>query len=186
MQVDRADAAGEASRPASRLRSRPIWATVLIFLVAMYGMQWGWSRLRGTAIEHWVIDQATVSTAVSLIRLLTPDIAVHAQGPRIQAPGGGINVYNGCEGTELLFLMLAALLAHPMGLRWRLIGLGLGISAVFALNQIRLLALFYSFRADRQLFDQVHGLFAPLVLAMLVLAFVMWLIQADKRSRLST
>lgn len=151
----------------------------LVFLLCMYGLQWTWGLARGTGIERMVIDQATVQTAVALIRHLSPDLQVTPQGARLLAPGGGLNVYNGCEGTELLFLLIAALVAYPFSWRWRLIGLSTGVAFVFVLNQARLLLLFYSFRADRLLFAQLHGLVAPLLLMMITLAFVAWLIRQD-------
>lgn len=147
------------------------------FVICLYAMQWAWGWARGSALEHMVIDKATVGTASWLIQQLTPDVHAMAMGSRIQAAGGSINVLNGCEGTELLFLMSSALLVYPMRWRPRLAGLGLGLVLVFVLNQIRLLLLFYSYRSDRILFDQLHGLLAPVTLMMLTLAYVTGLIR---------
>jgi len=58
--------------------------------------------------------------------------------------------------------------------RRRLIGLGLGILLVFGLNQIRLVALFYAFRADPSLFDLLHGILAPIALVIAVALYVMY------------
>lgn len=151
----------------------------LVFLACLTSLQWAWSQARGTAIEQVVIHRATVDTAVALIHALTPGIPAHAEGARIRAPGGGINVLNGCEGTELLFLLCAALLAYPMSWRWRWLGMTSGTVLVFTLNQIRLLLLFYSYRADRAVFDQLHGLLIPLALMMAILSFTGWLIRRD-------
>lgn len=160
-----------------------LWRMGLIFLLCMYGLQWAWGLARGSSIERIVIEQATVGTTAALIQCVDPELHVVPQGARLLAPGGGLNVYNGCEGTELLFLLVAALLAYPFSWRWRLTGLGAGLLFVFVLNQVRLLLLFYSFRTDRQLFAQLHGLVAPLLLMALTLAFVAWLIRQDARTR---
>lgn len=152
----------------------PMWRVASVFLLALMVLQWGWSSLRGSAAERAVIDVATVGTAVALVNRLTPEIEVRANGSRIQASGGGINVLNGCEGTEVLFLLWAALLAAPLSWRWRLQGAVLGGVWVFALNQARLLALFYSYRDDRALFNLLHGLVAPGVLVAATLLFVAW------------
>lgn len=162
---------------------RPVWRMALFFLLSMYGLQWAWGLTRGGEVERVVIDVATVRTAAALIARLTPELHVSAQGASLKAAGGGLNVYNGCEGTELLFLLTAALLAYPFAWRWRLIGLLAGVPLVFMLNQARLLLLFYSFRADRALFDHLHGLMAPLLLMMATLGFVAWLIRRDAIGR---
>jgi exosortase/archaeosortase family protein len=168
--------------PAHRSRRAP-WLMALMFVLSVAALQWGWRQASGTAVERAVIDQATVRLAVGIINTVTPQVQASALGSRISAPGGGINVLNGCEGTEVLALVVAALLAYPMQWRWRLIGALSGAALVFALNQARLLALFYSYRTDRAVFDALHGLIAPLLLILASLVFVMALIRLDERSR---
>jgi exosortase/archaeosortase family protein len=162
---------------------RTLWAMALVFVLSFASMQWLWSQARGTVVEQVVIHQATVGTAVRVIQAWTPQWQAQAVGPRIRAQGGGINVLNGCEGTEVLFLLLAALLAYPLAWRVRVAGVLLGTVWVFALNELRLLALFYSLRWDRSWFDVLHGLWAPLCLIVLALAFMGVLIQWDARGR---
>ncbi|MFX7938312.1 hypothetical protein ABTK47_19515, partial [Acinetobacter baumannii] len=86
-----------------------------------------------TVIEHFIIHSVTTVTAVHLIHFFTPSIQAQALGSRIAAPGGGINILNGCEGTEVLFLLIAALLAYPFLWRSRLLGLVGGTLLVFVL-----------------------------------------------------
>jgi exosortase/archaeosortase family protein len=57
-------------------------------------------------------------------------------GNQLRAPGGGINVMKGCEGTEIMFMLVAAFSAVVMPWRRRLAGLGIGILMVFCLNQV--------------------------------------------------
>ncbi len=140
------------------------WHAMLIFVLVFVILQGLWGQAKGSAMERLWIDTATVNTAVALITLLSPETRAVAQGSRIKAPGGGINILNGCEGTDVLFLLTSAFLAIPLPWRRRLTGLGLGIVLVFVLNEIRILALFYSFRSDRALFDLLHGLVSPIVL----------------------
>ena len=140
-------------------------------MLAFVVLQTLWGQARGSALERLWIDTATVKTAVALIDLLSPELQAVAQGSRIRAPGGGINILNGCEGTDVLFLLAAAFLAFPMPRRSRLAGFGLGIVLVYLLNEARILALFYAYRSDRALFDVLHGLVAPLVLIAAVAAY---------------
>jgi exosortase/archaeosortase family protein len=159
---------------------RALWLILAIFMLVVFALQWSWGQARGTTFERLVIDQATVTTAVHVINYLTPQVSAVAMGSLIQAPNGGINIINGCEGTEVLFLLMAAILAYPLSWQLRVAGLLGGTVIVFVLNQLRLLALFYSYCNDRPLFDQLHGLVAPLVLIMATLAFFMILIRLDQ------
>lgn len=91
----------------------------------------------------------------------------------VRALGGSINVLNGCEGVEVLFLLVAALLIAPITLSRRTYGLLAGTLFVWLLNQGRILALFYTNRSDKELFALLHGTIAPLVMIVLVtLAYV--------------
>lgn len=143
----------------------------LAFVLAFLVLQTLWSQARDTALERLWIDTATVKIAVALIGLVSPEIRATAQGSRIKAPGGGINVLNGCEGTDILFLLAAAFFAFPMPWRRRLAGLGFGVVLVFLLNEARILALFYAYRGDRVLFDLLHSLVAPIVLIAFAAAY---------------
>jgi len=149
---------------------------VAFFVTLFFMLQTGWSALQGSAFERLVIDQATVKTAVLVADTLSPGLGVRADGPRMAAPGGGINIINGCDGTDVLFLLTAAVLVAPVAWRWRLVGLLAGWPLVFVLNQVRVLALFYAFRHDRSTFDLLHGAVAPLVLILAVgVFFMLWL-----------
>jgi len=140
----------------------------------------------GSALERWIIEDVNVRTSVAIINWLTPRIGALAQGNHIAAPGATLSVRNGCEGTEILLPLWAALLACPFSQRIRVVGLLLGTVWVFVLNQARILALFYAFRADPVLFGQLHGYIAPLLLIFAVLAFFLGVLKWDRRRSLSS
>lgn len=148
---------------------------LVVFGACFALQQWGWEAARGTALERLWVDGLTVQAGAALIHVLTPNVGALAQGTRIVAPGGGLNVMFGCEGTDVLFLLVAAFIAFPMSARTRLTGLLATLPCVFVLNQLRIVALFYAFRHDRALFELLHGTAAPLVLVCLAgLFFHAW------------
>ena len=142
----------------------PLWLSLTIFLGVFAVLQWAWSEARDTWVERLVIHEATVKPAAAMIRVLSPEAKAEPVGARIKAAGGGLNILNGCEGTEVMFLLVAAFAAVRMGWRGRLTGLALGLALIFALNQARILALFYAFREQRSLFDLLHTAVLPAVL----------------------
>lgn len=147
-------------------------AFVLVFMV----LQAGWEAARGSWLERLWVHELTVRSATALINLLTPDVRAIASGSRIVAPGGGLNVLFGCEGTDVLFMLAAAFLVFPLPARTRALGMLAGLACVYVLNQVRIATLFYSFRADRELFDLIHTTAAPLVMISLTgLFFQLWL-----------
>ncbi|MFH1816304.1 MAG: exosortase/archaeosortase family protein [Pseudomonadota bacterium] len=168
-----------------QLRSRapyPLWLTLAIFLGVFAVLQWTWGEARDTWIERLVIHEATVKPAAAMIQILTPEADAKPVGASIKAAGGGLNILNGCEGTEVMFLLGAAFSAVRMGWRYRLTGLALGLALIFALNQARILALFYAFREQRSLFDLLHTTVLP---AVLVAAVALYFYAVLHRSRLA-
>jgi exosortase/archaeosortase family protein len=168
-----------------RAEGRSLGRVLLTFLLIYITLQCAWNEARGTAIERWIIDDITVVSTVTLINAVTPGVAAVARGPRIAATGGSLNVRSGCEGTETLFPLFAALLAVPLSWRVRLLGASLGVLLIFALNQARLLALFYSARNNPALFASLHGVVGPLLLMFGALTlFLSLLPRADRSPRL--
>ncbi len=162
------------------LMSRSAWGwRMLAFGLIFLSLQ----SLYGSAkwLERVVIDGATVRTAAALIGFYAPEIGVKPEGSRLVAPGGSLNVLNGCEGTDVAFLLAAALLVAPLPWRRRLTGLALGTALVFVLNQARLLALFHVYRSEPSWFSLLHSTVGPLLLVIGVgLFFAYWLTRVGR------
>lgn len=171
------------SRPDEPAPLRGFLGRAVLFLLVFMALQAGWEAARGSWIERLYVHDLTVRSAAALINLLTPEARALPQAARIVAPGGGLNVLFGCEGTDVMFLLAAALLVFPLPARARLAGLLCGLVWVFALNQLRILALFYSFRADRGLFDLLHTTAAPLLMIALTGLFFHWWLQHAEAPR---
>ena len=162
------------ARTTAKPRPSPVWGSALLFLSVFLLLQAGYSACRGTWVEYLVVGDLTVKTTATLIRTLTPEVDVHALGNQLAAPGGGIRVMKGCEGTEVMFMLVAAFAAVALPWRRRLLGLGLGILLAFGLNQLRLLALFYAFRSDPPLFSLLHGTVAPIVMVVVLALYALF------------
>lgn len=163
---------GSIGAPPAPSPPRSMGATALLFAGVFLLLQWGWSACRNTWVERLVIHDATVAPAATLIRILSPEIPARAVAARIQAPGGGLNILNGCEGIEIMFLLIAAFAAVRLGWRRRLLGLAAGLALAYVLNQARILALFHAARADPALFDLLHTAVLPAaVVALMALYF---------------
>jgi exosortase/archaeosortase family protein len=164
----------------------PLALQVVVFAALFIALQWAWSLAEGTAIERLIVAQATVTPASWWINLLTPELDVKVVNFSLRAPGGGINVLNGCEGLDVLFLLWSALVVTAMGWRRRLVGLVAGTGFVWALNQVRVVVLFYANREDKELFALLHGTVAPLLLIVATTAvFVLLLAWPQRAARLA-
>jgi exosortase/archaeosortase family protein len=150
---------------------RAALARIGLFLSVFAVLQLSWQALHGSRFERFVVDECTVRPAAYIASLLTPDIGVRAEGSSLRAPGGGLNILNGCEGIEALLLLLAAFAVAPVSSRSRALGMLCGVAVVFLVNQARVLTLFYAFRADRALFDRLHSTVTPIAVVLFVGAY---------------
>jgi exosortase/archaeosortase family protein len=149
---------------------------LVLFVAGFAALQFAWGEARETWIERLVVHQATVAPAAALIRTLTPDIPAQGAGPNIRAPGGGLNILNGCEGAEAIFLLAAALVAVRLPWRTRLTGLAIGTLLIFVLNEARIVVLFYAYRSDRSMFDLLHTVALPVgLIAAVAVFFYVWI-----------
>jgi exosortase/archaeosortase family protein len=170
------------ARTGGEPKPRPVWASALVFLLIFGLLQLGYGACRGSWFEHLVIGDLTVVPAAAAIDTLTPAVGVRALGNQLTAPGGGIVVKQGCEGTEVMFMLVAAFAAVVMPWRRRLIGLALGLLLVFCLNEARLVLLFYAYRSDRALFDLLHGTVAPIALVVAVVIYTLYWFPSARES----
>lgn len=155
-----------------------LFTQALVFILLFILMQAGWQMVRDDDIGHFIRGTVTVKPAVMLIHLLTPQIQASALGNQILAPGGGLVIKIGCEGIEALFILIAGLFSVTMAWRAKLSGIILGLVLIYTVNEIRILILFYAFRADKALFQLLHGTIAPLALiAIAGLFYHYWLLK---------
>lgn len=147
----------------------------IVFLIIFFIVQYVYSASRGGVIEHIVIDVATVRPSAAILNLISPAENVVASGHRIISPNGSLSILNGCEGTETMFLLIAAILAFRAPWLYKLKGAVLGILIIYVLNQVRIVALFFAAQQSRQWFDLLHGIIAPtLIIALGCLFFLFW------------
>ena len=159
-----------------------VWRAV-VFVALFFLLQVGWQELRGTSVERAVIHAGTVVPTAFLINILTPAAHAQAVGFQINAVGGGLLIFNGCEGIEALCLLLAAFAVAPLSWSAQWWGVLWGTVVVFAVNQVRLLALFYVFRHDVGLFKLLHEVVTPIAVILVVSGyFYAWLIKAGTRT----
>jgi len=135
----------------------------LLWFGALYGLYTQWPQL-----AHWAIEDATVRPAAAFLAWWDPGMQAQAQGSRLVVSTGALQVLRGCEGTDLALLSASAMLAAPLAWRWRLVGLAVMLAAVFVLNQARLLVLLQAHLNMPQYFDQLHTLWLPLLMVLLL------------------
>jgi exosortase family protein XrtM len=82
-----------------------------------------------------------------------------------------------------MLLLAAAMLAFRMSWRRKLLGILAGGLLVYFTNQARIVALYYSLRFDRSLFEALHGYVAPIIAIAAAGLFVLYWVSHAEPSR---
>lgn len=155
----------------------PLLRLLAIFSAVFVVLHVGYQASRGTLLEKAIIDIATVKPSVWLINKIDTHEHVQAKGSSLISPQVRLSVLSGCEGTESMFLVIAAVMAFRSSWLYKLVGLVLGISIIYLANQIRIVALYFAFRYDRDLFSALHGYIAPTLIIAIGCLFYLWWMQ---------
>lgn len=121
-----ADSTSAAGKPRQLPQLLQLGGFVLVSLM----LQTAWANASGTWLEALVVGDMTVWPTEVLIGLMTPDIEAQAVGCSIKAPGGGMNIINGCKGLDVLFLLFAAFVMYPVVWYRRVGALATGVVVV--------------------------------------------------------
>lgn len=99
-------------------------------------------------------------------------------GTTIAGPRFSVNIRNGCNGLETIFIFAAAVLAFPASWKVRAWGLALGFLAIQAINVVRIVSLFYIGIHWPKLFEQSHQVIWQAIV--ILFGVVLWIVWADR------
>jgi exosortase H (IPTLxxWG-CTERM-specific) len=129
-------------------------------------------------VQTYVIQPLTAAIAqTSALILQTFDSSVQAQGIvlRDTATGAAVSIQPGCNGVEALICVIAAIVATPADWKYRLIGIGLGLLAIQALNLVRIISLFYLLQWNPIWFEWAHlYLWQALIMLDGLIVYLFW------------
>jgi exosortase family protein XrtM len=143
-------------------------------LAAFLVLYFAWAALAQGPVHRYLLERLTVAPAATLVNAMQPAEAVASRGDALLSPRARLVVREGCEGFEVMLLLGAAFAAAPLGWRRRLLGLAAGLALVYALNQARIVSLWFALRHDRELFALLHGVVAPALLVGAACAYFAW------------
>lgn len=99
-------------------------------------------------------------------------------GTTITSPRFSVNIRNGCNGLETIFIFAAAVLAFPAPWKARLVGLAGGFVAIQLVNLVRIVSLFYIGIHFPKLFEESHTVLWQI--GVILSGVVFWIVWADR------
>jgi exosortase family protein XrtM len=147
-----------------------------LFVIGFALLTGGFETVRGTAFERFVVETLILKPTTNLINFVAPQEHVELIGRTLASPGGSqLRVTRGCEGIEMLLLLIAAVLAFPTTLKRRMQGLLWGSVLAYILSVTRLVILHFVLRYSPGLWEALHGLILPLgPVVLMAFFFLRW------------
>ncbi|HDZ89456.1 MAG TPA: hypothetical protein ENH37_02135 [Deltaproteobacteria bacterium] len=130
---------------------------------------------------HYVVYPATVPLFVhklnaeassAIINIITPEERSFVEGERsIRSGSFRVRIIGGCEGTEGMLLLVAAMWAFEMSIKRKILGSLIGCFVVYLANLIRIVVLYYCLKYKPDLFDLVHIYIGQILIIFIALIF---------------
>ena len=169
---DRGSAAtGEAGQRTPRVS---VLLFLLKFAVVFLVLQGGYTWLTASGAPP-LPHRLQAHAASGLINLFMSGQPTSTDGEVIISKEVVIHIKKGCEGTDVVLLLTAALVAFPMGWRRRLLGIAWGTLLIYGLNLVRLVSLYGVARFRQTWFDFFHlSLWQSLFVLAAGAFFILW------------
>lgn len=111
-----------------------------------------------------------------LMSVFDPNVATAGKVVRSTLNGFAVSIEPGCNGVEAMIVLLAAIIAFPAPLTYKLTGLLWGFAAIQGMNLLRIISLFYLGQWSRELFDWAHlYIWQALIMLDALVVFLIWI-----------
>ena len=147
----------------------------VVIAAALYGiMHFGYHKVPDRVLSETVYPNVIGHAAAKFINTVTPDRNVRVRDNNIASHKASLNIVRGCDGSGILFMIIAAVLGFGAKFKDTILGLLLGAVTVYIVNQIRIIGLFYLVEYNRMWFPAVHTYYAPTLIIFIIAGYFLW------------
>jgi exosortase H (IPTLxxWG-CTERM-specific) len=94
-----------------------------------------------------------------------------------------INVVDGCNGIYATAILISGVIAYPASLRHKFYGIAFGFTAVFLVNLIRVISLFYMGLHFPDVFQEVHVyVWQPVIILWAIIVWNFWSKKVEEKA----
>ncbi|MFO1435540.1 MAG: exosortase family protein XrtM [Gammaproteobacteria bacterium] len=140
---------------------------VLDYLV-LYGLYF---TLPDEILTHYIYYYGIVHTARQIVQEIAPLDAVSAFDNVLYSPRATLEIVRGCDGSGVMFLLVAAIAAYPSAWRGKIIGILSAIVLTCVLNQARIVGLYFTLTRQPDWFIALHTYLVPTLFVILAVGF---------------
>lgn len=152
------------------------WALVKIYIFFGLGLVFFFALFAQDFFFTSVMEPFTVFvTLCSSLILNVFGAWTSASGTHLSSSDYGINVVYGCNGAFATAILLSGIIAYPSRIKEKLMGVLIGIPAIFAINQVRVISLFLLGRSYPDVFEEAHVyVWQPIIIIFAIFVWDFW------------
>lgn len=103
-------------------------------------------------------------------------------GNTLSTSSYSISVVDGCNGVYATAILISGVIAYPSSFKSKAWGIPLGVAAIFALNLVRVISLFYLGRSYPEIFEEVHVyVWQPIIIVWAIFVWYFWSQRIESR-----
>jgi exosortase H (IPTLxxWG-CTERM-specific) len=145
----------------------------VVILVALFAAELT-PPVQSALVLPWT--EALAHISAWLITLFDSHVAASGKILQNTSNGFSVSIEAGCNGIEAAIILIAAMLAFPAPWKHRVIGILAGLSAVQALNVVRVISLFYLGQWNMKAFEWAHlYLWQALIMLDVLIVWLIWI-----------
>lgn len=151
----------------SLLRLYAAFVAILLFFVVIFQIE---------AVHETIVVPFTSLVAEfsgSVMNIFGAGARVHNN--HLSTSSYSINIVDGCNGIYATAILISGVLAFPSRFKEKLWGILLGVAAIFALNLVRVISLFYLGQFYPDVFEEVHVyVWQPIIILWAIFVWDFW------------
>jgi exosortase H (IPTLxxWG-CTERM-specific) len=125
--------------------------------------------------QNVVVPFTSIVASASKLVINIFGAAASVQDNCLSTSGFSINIVDGCNGIYAIAILISGVLAFPASWKHKLWGILLGTLAIFLLNLIRVISLFYLGQHYPSLFEGVHVyVWQPIIIVWAIVVWDFW------------
>ena len=123
----------------------------------------------------YLVHKLNAEAGSMLINTITPGEKSYVEDRMIRSGNHRVLIGWGCEGTEGMLILVAAIWAFQMGISKKIWGSLIGFFILYVFNLIRIVVLYYLIKYKPDVFDLAHIYIGQIFLILIaVLFFILW------------
>ncbi|HTS52044.1 MAG TPA: exosortase family protein XrtM [Burkholderiales bacterium] len=159
---------------------------LLVFAAVYTLLHFAYFALPDRLLRDQVHYYGIVLPAAEIVNLVAPREAVYAAHGALKSSNASLRIVRGCDGAGVAFLLVAAVSASAARLKYKLLGILGAALLTYALNELRVVGLYFVVAYRDGWFSPLHNYFVPIFIilagSVFFLCWSAWAREAEARS----